>query len=90
MLFRSLHLHRLTERRIEPRPPKVKDQSAKADASINSPSGIGPGPSAPTPVSESPVADALHREPDESELYMGPSYPVEDDEEDDLPKNRRR
>ena len=85
----NLHLHRLTERRLEPRPAKAKDHSPQVDPLI-SPSGIGPGPSAPSAVSESPVADALNREPDESELYMGPSYPVEDDDEDDLPKNRRR
>lgn len=84
----NLHLHRLTERRIEPRPVKAKEQAG--DAAATSPSGVGPGPSAPVPAADSPVADALHREPDESELYMGPTYPVEDDEDDEPPKNRRR
>lgn len=88
----NLHLHRLTERRIEPRPAKSKSppDSTATSSSASSTSGISPGPNVlPTP-SESPVADALHREPDESELYMGPTYPVEDDEDDDLPKSRRR
>jgi hypothetical protein len=35
-----------------------------------------------------PLAGALTREPDEADLYVGPSYPVDHDDEDDEPSTR--
>ncbi len=93
----NLHLHRLTERRIEPRPVQVKGPAT--DSSPHNPavtagtgSGTSPVPDALRSSGENPVAGALPREPDESELYVGPTYPVErdEDDEDEAPRRRRR
>ncbi len=93
----NLHLHRLNERRLEPKAaPKAKSAEKSGDSGVTT---GGPGSSSGNSVvldevrssGVNPVADALHREPDESELYVGPTYPVEDeDEDDDLPRGRRR
>ena len=90
----NLHLHRLTERRIEPKPVQVKGPDTDLQPvppTAGSGSGPSPVPDALRSSGENPVAGALVREPDESELYVGPAYPVDtDDDEDDEPKTRRR
>ena len=91
----NLHLHRLTERRVEPKPmPKAAVVNKPAEAAAKSGTDSGALPAAEDVRSSgvNPVADALHREPDESELYVGPTYPVEADDEDDdpVPRGRRR
>jgi hypothetical protein len=93
----NLHLHRLTERRVEAKPsPKVVAAVRPSLAVNESTTGSGSGSSTVKEVlrnsSVNPLANALAREPDESELYVGPTYPVEADEEEDdeLPRGRRR
>ena len=90
----NLHLHRLTERRVEAKPlPKAAaevNKPAEASAKLGTDSGTMPVTEDVRSSGVNPVADALHREPDESELYVGPSYPVEDDDEDDVPAPRGR
>lgn len=94
----NLHLHRLTERRVEAKPaPKAAKVAEKPPESgvISVEPGTGSGSGTTAEIVNgsgiNPVADALHREPDESELYVGPTYPVDqDDDEDDLPKPKRR
>lgn len=95
----NLHLHRLTERRIESKTVQLKGPAAGSPAVVQpEESGVGSG-STPAPLvehlrgsGENPVAGALlAHEPDESDLYVGPTYPVDDqDDEDDQPKPRRR
>ena len=82
----NLHLHRLTERRIEtkalslkPAPVALPDLPPSEAEPLEAGQGSG----------INPVAGALSREVDESELYVGPSYPVDhDEEEDDEPSTR--
>lgn len=76
----NLHLHRLTERRVEPKTLSI--------AKAASPAAAAPAaePDVPEPGQGSginPVAGALDREPEESELYVGPTYPVDIDDDDD-------
>jgi hypothetical protein len=89
----NLHLHRLTERRIESAAQRPAVKTAKAGKS-----GVADEPSPANPDTASgitdttvhpaatsginPVVDALHREPDESELYVGPTYPIDDTDDD--------
>ncbi len=93
----NLHLHRLTERRVEAKPlPKII--AAVRPPVANSESTRGSGSGTAVAIADdvrssgvNPLANALHREPDESELYVGPTYPVEaDDDEDEAPRGRRR
>ena len=91
----NLHLHRLTERRVEPKPaPKaaVVNKPAEIAAKMGTDSGTMAVTEDVRSSGINPLADALHREPDESELYVGPTYPVEADDEDDdpVPRGRRR
>ena len=88
----NLHLHRLTERRVDPRPVQVKEASPAAAAAPEVGTGSGSSSAAADPRAsgENPVAGALVNEPDESDLYVGPAYPVEPDEDDEQPQTRRR
>ncbi len=85
----NLHLHRLTERRVEPRQTSTTSGAKIPAAATKDASTTGHG-SGPANLPElradsgiNPVAGALSREPDESELYVGPSYPISVDDEDE-------
>ncbi len=96
----NLHLHRLTERRIEPRPvpaPKPAKPEAKPSPASDTESGSRSSTKLPTLPSEAmnPVANALPREGDEPDLYVGPTYPVDTSDDDDesripVPPPKRR
>lgn len=84
----NLHLHRLTERRVEAKPLRLKPTEAPVE--------IPPATGQPVeiPVRDSsgfnPVVGALPREPEEEDgLYVGPTYPVDTDD-DDEPKTAKR
>ncbi len=87
----NLHLHRLTERRVEPKTLSIAKASAPTKPTKPTKAEPEPEPEALEPGQGSginPVAGALTREPDEADLYVGPSYPVDHDDEDDEPSTR--
>lgn len=84
----NLHLHRLTERRVEAKPIRLKP----AEAPVEIPPSTGQPVEMPLRESSdfNPVVGALPREPEEEDgLYVGPTYPVDTDD-DDEPKSAKR
>ena len=78
----NLHLHRLTERRIETKTISIKSPKSPVtlpELPATEPEAMEPGQGSGI----NPVAGAMTREPDELDLYVGPSYPVDHDDDDD-------
>ena len=75
----------LTQRRVESKAPELKPvvslpELPKTEEGKLEQPGQGSG--------INPVAGALTREPQEEDLYVGPTYPVDVDDDDDQPSTR--
>lgn len=77
----NLHLHRMTDRREEPRTPSV---SVAAGPAKEQGSGITPAATKHDPTYELPAHEANPESgPREEDLFVGPAYPVGDEDEDE-------